>query len=80
MYTCTFFSFVVSFFSPLFLRLLLGIDEEKKQIACGLVDTIGETKVQDYKHPILISLQEVIHSRRHWNIKRSKVCCNLVRR
>lgn len=23
-------------------RLLLGIDEEKKQVACGLVDTIGE--------------------------------------
>ena len=22
-------------------RLLLGIDEERKQIACGLVDTIG---------------------------------------
>jgi len=24
------------------IRLLLGIDEEKKQIACGLVDTIGK--------------------------------------
>jgi len=25
--------------------LLLGIDAEKKQIACGLVDTIGELKI-----------------------------------
>jgi hypothetical protein len=24
-----------------FYSLLLGVDEEKKQIACGLVDTIG---------------------------------------
>ncbi len=28
--------------SELLLRLLIGIDEEKKQIACGLVDTIGK--------------------------------------
>ena len=33
-----FFSFTVLF---IFLSLLLGVDEEKKQIACGLVDTIG---------------------------------------
>jgi hypothetical protein len=26
------------------LSLLLGVDEEKKEIACGLVDTIGITK------------------------------------
>ena len=28
-------------FADEYFRLLLGIDEERKQIACGLVDTIG---------------------------------------
>lgn len=27
---------------PVCFSLLLGIDEEKKEIACGLVDTIGK--------------------------------------
>ena len=33
-------------------RLLLGIDEERKQISCGLVDTIGSytfAKTLEYK-------------------------------
>ena len=34
------FSYEVSL-SPLIFSLLLGVDEEKRQIACGLVDTIG---------------------------------------
>ena len=38
-------SFLMKFRLVLFLflsySLLLGVDEEKKQIACGLVDTIG---------------------------------------
>ena len=35
--------FVHGLFPPPFfiLSLLLGVDEDKKQIACGLVDTIG---------------------------------------
>jgi len=35
-----------------FFRLLLGIDEERKQIHCGLVDTIGSytfAKTLEYK-------------------------------
>jgi hypothetical protein len=40
------------FFLLVFLRLLLGIDEERKQIHCGLVDTIGSytfAKTLEYK-------------------------------
>jgi hypothetical protein len=35
------------------LSLLLGIDEEKKKIACGLVDTIGITLFSFRGKPIL---------------------------
>jgi 1-phosphatidylinositol-3-phosphate 5-kinase len=33
--------------------LLLGIDEETKQIACGLVDTIGMKSKYTMTHPVL---------------------------
>ena len=36
--------------------LLLGIDAEKKQIACGLVDTIGELTISRLKNLSLLSL------------------------
>jgi len=44
--------YFLSFFSRGFPRLLLGVDEEGKQIHCGLVDTIGSytfAKTLEYK-------------------------------
>ena len=35
--------------------MLLGVDEEKKEIACGLVDTIGINKFHDRKLTIFLT-------------------------
>lgn len=40
-YSCARIFQSISAFTQLLTRLLLGIDQEKKHIACGLVDTIG---------------------------------------
>jgi hypothetical protein len=45
-------SFYLSFYLTGISRLLLGVDEERKQIHCGLVDTIGSytfAKTLEYK-------------------------------
>jgi len=42
--------------------LLLGIDVERKQIACGLVDTIGELTM-DVDRRIVSKLNRELHFR-----------------
>lgn len=48
-----FFSSTLSTINPRS-RLLVGVDEERKQIACGLVDTIGQLPFSIYPIEILI--------------------------
>ena len=55
-------------------RLLLGVDEEKKEIVCGLVDTIGWSDHQKSVAILLIDIdcfQGVLLLRKPWNIKRN---------